>query len=227
MGDRELNSHPGVDPSRPTAEHKQEINLFMSKLCAELGLGEQWDEMTRYVNLDDGQALGRRSSRIKEFGPRFEGEIASFIKKNGSAALNNMIQKIQAENGQAAIKGILTEQQKKVSKDEIVQGKISLQEYTRPDLKDKVQKLRDLQSGKGRKTKDQMASEDAALLDRVVSLIDNGQYPQVSAEGISLLDKTIQQLQGASDAEAGIKTKKNAPKAEGKSAGGVKKKRAA
>lgn len=203
LGDRELSSPPGVDSSRNASEHKGEVNLFMEKLCREIGLGDQWYEITRYVSADDAGELSKRSNRVEEFGPRFEGEIYNYIQKNKLEGLNSLIQRIQSENGKKAIQGILSQPAKKVSKAELEGGKTSLQEFERPDLKAKVQKLRDLQSGKGRKTKAQMAAEDQELLNKVINQIDNNQLAQVSGEGIDLLNKTIQQLEGATDADEG------------------------
>jgi hypothetical protein len=219
LGDRELSTAPGADASRPTSKHKEEVEVFMEKLCNEIGLGSQWAEITEYVSADDNAAISKRSNLIEAFGPRFEGEMNNYIKKHKAEGLNSVIQKIQAESGKDAIKGILSKPAKKISKEELEGGKISLQEYERKDLKDKVQKLRDLQSGKGLKTKSQMAAEDSALLSRVIDLVDNDRYAQVSDDGEELLDKAIRELQGATDSEGGVAPKKApAPKAAPKGA---------
>jgi hypothetical protein len=201
LGDRELNSAPAVDPSRPTYEHKAEINQFMAGLCSGIGMGEQWNEITKYVSPDESGAMSKRSNLIKAFGPLFEGAIYNYIEKNKLEGFNALVQKIQNENG--SIQGIKDMQKEKVSKSELGDTKVTLQKYESPDLKAKVQKLRDLQSGKGRKNKSQIVAEDAALLSRVVDLIDNNQFPQVTGDGIAILEKTIKQLEAATDAEEG------------------------
>ena len=205
LGKKELETFPGVDNSRYAIEHKNELNTFIGALCREIGLGEQWDAIMAPVNLDNAAGLAQRSNRIKEFGEKLEGQIKNYIDQHKFSGFNELIQRIQSGTvaNRPLVQGILSKPKTKVSKEEIESGKISMAAYERPELKDKVQRLRDLQSGKGIKSKEQIEAENSARLQRVIQLIDAGQYPQVSSSDVELLDNTIQRIEASARGESG------------------------
>ncbi len=185
LGDMELNGNAGADPSRKVKEHIKEIHTFLGELCTRLGIGNQW-----------GAVLVKEqpNKAVKGFGGILQDTINMYVKEHGVNAFNDMIKDIQSGNGakNIEIKGQLGQRKKTVGEEE--RGPVSESIVERPDLKNKLTQLRELQAGKV-KTREQMEEEQNLKIQETIRFIEEGRYARISPEDEKMLENYIHHLE--------------------------------